>query len=67
MENSITKQSPGAHNRTEPYDARSNQDIEPFDTDFGGRDQKFDGRTSSPIRLDGGKQNAKRQRVHSEI
>lgn len=68
LETSINRQSP----RTEAYENRSNQDIEPFDTEFaGGRDQRFDGRTSSPIRLESGKagqaNNGKRGRVLSEF
>lgn len=66
METSITK----PKNRVEVFDSHSNQDIEPFDSEFGqGRqDVHFDGRTSSPMRLGGNEgSGSKRPRILSDI
>lgn len=68
LETSITKQK---NNRVEVFDSHSNQDIEPFDTEFGQarQDVHFDGRTSSPMRLGGGNEGSgsKRPRILSDI
>jgi hypothetical protein len=67
LETSLTKP---RQVRAETFDNNSNQEVEPFDSDFGPRQEdKFDGRTSSPMRLGGGQQNSgsKRPRILSDI
>lgn len=67
LESSLTKP---RHARAETFDGNSNQEVEPFDNEFGQRqEERFDGRTSSPMRLGGGQQNSgsKRPRILSDV
>jgi len=67
LETSLTKP---RQVRAEAFDTNSNQEVEPFDSDFGPRqEERFDGRTSSPMRLGGGQQNSgsKRPRILSDV